>query len=243
MPFRPFSDQHLIVLGLIAFLIFLIIWVARNLTPQKRLWVGRGLGIFLLSYALLFYVRMGIAHALSWEYTLPLELCNWVLIACLVGLFFSNQLASEIAYFWGLGGTLQAILTPDLGNGFPSWDFVLFFWGHGSTLVAIAFLISRKGFIPRARSVLRMFLALNLYALVVGTVDGLFHWNYGYLCQKPAMSSLLDYLGPWPWYLISLEFLALAIFSLLDLPWRWGAFEIIVKAHNMLCRLGCKKRC
>jgi hypothetical integral membrane protein (TIGR02206 family) len=221
MPFKPFSGQHLIVLGLIAFLILLTIRVTRSLAPSKRLWVGRGLGIILLSYALPFYIRMGIARALSWEYNLPLELCDWVLIACLVALFFSNQLASEIAYFWGLGGTLQAILTPDLGKGFPSWDFALFFWSHGTALVTIAFLISRKGFRPRAGSILRMFLALNLYALVVGAIDSLFHWNYGYLCRKPAMPSLLDYLGPWPWYLISLEFLALAIFFLLDLPWKW----------------------
>jgi len=221
MPFQPFSGQHLIVISLTAFLIFLTVRVTRRLTQRKRLWVGRALGFFLLSYVLLFYSRMGISGPLSWEYTLPLELCDWVLIACLVGLFFSNQLASEIAYFWGLGGTVQAILTPDLSKGFPSWDFVLFFWSHGTALAAIAFLICRKGFRPRTGSVLRMLLALNLYALAVGTVDGLFHWNYGYLCRKPAMPSLLDYLGPWPWYLLSLEFLALLIFFLLDLPWRW----------------------
>jgi hypothetical integral membrane protein (TIGR02206 family) len=221
MQFRAFSSQHLIVLALITLFIFLHGWLARSLTVQRRIWVGRVLGIVLLSYVFLFYVRMGIAHQLSWEYTLPLDLCDWVLIACLAGLFSQNQLASEIAYFWGLGGTLQAILTPDLSQGFPSWDFILFFWGHGSTLAAISFLIFQKNFKPRAGSILRMLLALNLYGLVAGTVDGLFRWNYGYLCQKPAMPSLLDYLGSWPWYLISLEFLALAIFSLLDLPWKW----------------------
>lgn len=221
MPFRPFSGQHLIVLGTIVFLIFLIVWVTRRLAPQKRPLVGRGLAIVLLSYALLFYIRMGITYGLSWEYTLPLELCDLVLIACLAALFFSNQLAFEIAYFWGLGGTLQAILTPELSQGFPSWNFILFFWSHGTVLAAIAFLISGKGFRPRSGCVSRMLLALNLYALAVGTLDALFQWNYGYLCRKPAMPSLLDYLGPWPFYLISLELLALVIFSLLYLPWSW----------------------
>lgn len=37
----------------------------------------------------------------------------------------------EIAYFWGLGGTLQAVLTPDLQHGFPSLVYVNFFLGHG----------------------------------------------------------------------------------------------------------------
>ena len=34
------------------------------------------------------------------------------------------------------------------------------------------------------------------------------------------MPSLLDFLGPWPWYLLSLELIALVSFFLLDLPWR-----------------------
>jgi uncharacterized membrane protein YwaF len=47
-----------------------------------------------------------------------------------------------------------------------------------------------------------------------------FGWNYGYLCKKPVHPSLMDYLGPWPWYLLSLEAVAIAGFWLLDLPWR-----------------------
>ena len=37
---------------------------------------------------------------------------------------------------------------------------------------------------------------------------GLNWWNYGYLCRQPAHQSLLGYLGPWPWYLASLELVA-----------------------------------
>jgi hypothetical integral membrane protein (TIGR02206 family) len=166
------------------------------------------------------YVQLALDGALSWGYALPLELCHWVLIACLVALFFRRQLAAEIAYFWGLGGTLQAVLTPDLGEGFPSWEFIQFFWAHGAVLLAIVFLIAVRRFRPRPGSVLRMMLAANFYLVVAGSLDLAFGWNYGYLRHPPSHPSLMDYLGPWPWYILSLELVALGSFWLLDLPWR-----------------------
>jgi hypothetical integral membrane protein (TIGR02206 family) len=165
-------------------------------------------------------MQQWIAHSLSWQYSLPLELCNLVLIACIISLFKPKHLAIEIAYFWGLGGVLQATVTPDLALGFPSWDFVLFFWSHGVTLMAIIFLVTGSGFKFRPGSILRMMIALNLYGLVVGTINWMTGWNYGYLCRKPSVPSLLDVLGSWPWYLLSLEGIALLTFSLLDLPWQ-----------------------
>ena len=64
-----------------------------------------------------------------------------------------------------------------------------------------------------------MFLALNVYGVVTGLIYATFGWDYGYLCQKPLRPSLLDYLGHWPWYLVWLEVVALAIFFILLLPW------------------------
>jgi len=114
---------------------------------------------------------------------------------------------------------LQATATPELSRGFPSWDFILFFWSHGVTLMAIIFLIAEPGFKPRRGSIVRLMIALNIYGLVVGAIDAVAGWNYGYLCRKPSEPSLLDVLGPWPWYLFSIEVIALLTFLILYLPW------------------------
>jgi hypothetical integral membrane protein (TIGR02206 family) len=221
--FHTFNIQHLITLGTIAVLCFIVAMIARKGSGSQRKWLRLSLGILLLGYMTVLYVRQGLGHALSLEYSLPLELCSLVLIASTIAIFWSNRLITEIAYFWGMGGVLQATLTPDLALGFPSWDFIFFFWGHGATLLAIVFLISRPEFKPGKGSILQMMIALNIYALVVGTVDKIMGWNYGYLCRKPAMPSLLDFLGPWPWYLLSLEAIAFMTFLILSLPWRFRA--------------------
>jgi len=212
--------QHLAVLTVIAGLCVLLAWGTKKLSESGRKWLGRSIGSMLIGYAVVFYIQQGIAHALSWQYSLPIELCNLVLITCILSLFRSSRLLYEITYFWGLGGVLQALVTPDLARGFPSWDFILFFWGHGAILFGIIFIIAGKNFRPRRNSVVRMMIALNLYAIAVGSIDYIMLWNYGYLCQKPAVPSILDFLGPWPWYLLSLEAISLLTFLLLSLPWR-----------------------
>jgi hypothetical integral membrane protein (TIGR02206 family) len=198
--------------------------------------VGHFIGLLLLGYAAVLYLQEAVAGTLTWQDSLPLELCNLVLIACIVSLFKPNQLTSEIAYFWGLGGVLQATLTPDLAAGFPSWSFFLFFWSHGATLAAIVFLIAGPDFRPRKGSILRMMIAVNCYGAIVGSMDVAAGWNYGYLCRKPYGASLYDFLGPWPWYLLSLEGVAFVTFSILYLPWAIGRAKAQkgVKAENKI---------
>ena len=52
-------------------------------------------------------------------------------------------------------------------------------------------------------------LAVNLFAVCIGAFDYFFNTDYMYLRAKPINASLLDVLGPWPWYILSLEAMAL----------------------------------
>lgn len=223
--FNAFSFQHFSALGLIAAFCILLVRTLRRISERKRRWVGRAIAFSLIAYAVVFYVQQYSAGLLDVRYSLPLELCNLVLVACILSLFQRRRIWREITYFWGLGGSTQALATPDLGSGFPSLDFILFFWSHGALLLGVVFILAATDFKPERNSVFRMMLALNLYAIAIGAADWIMGWNYGYLCRKPAVPSLLDYLGPWPWYILSLEGVALATFLLLN----WG--------HNTYSRL------
>jgi len=220
--FTLFGSQHLAVLFVLAVLAVGMAWAGRRLQGAALAWLGRALAGLLLCYAGALYFQAFRNGWLHWGTSLPLQLCDWVLIACLVTLIRPNHLAAEIAYFWGLGGTLQAVLTPDMTQGFPSWRFLQFFWGHGAALLGIVYIIAAQHFRPRPRSTLRMLIALNVYGVIALGLDLAFGWNYGYLMKKPGGSSLFDYLGSWPWYLLSIEGIAAVNFWLLGLPWKLG---------------------
>ena len=217
--FHVFNTQHVTALIIISILCVLVAKAAGRKQSSGNKWLRGLLGSSLTGYIAFFYVHQGLDGALTWEYSLPLDLCSLVLILCFISLLCPNRFLIEAVYFLGLGGVPQALATPDLANGFPSVEFILFFWGHGASLATITFLIMSRDFRPGRHSILRMMMAVNFYALAIGTVDAVSGWNYGYLCRKPSAPSLLDYLGPWPWYLLSLELIALLTFLILCLPW------------------------
>jgi hypothetical integral membrane protein (TIGR02206 family) len=151
---------------------------------------------------------------------LPLHLCDLVLWATVYGLLSLDRRVLEVVYYLALGGTGMALLTPDLGAALPSWPAVAFFVAHGGVVAAVLFLALSGALRPGPRSWWRAFLWVNGYAAVVGTFNAVFGTNYFYLCEKPGAPSLLDLLGPWPWYVVAGEVVALALFALLSLPFR-----------------------
>ncbi len=146
------------------------------------------------------------------------------MVAC-VALDTLNPLASEVLYFWGLTGTFIAMLTPDVDHGFPDPHCVSFFALHGMVAVSAVVLAFGAGNRPRPGADLRVFLLTNAYAAVIAVIDVTAHENYLYLRAKPSQPSLLDLMGPWPWYILAADALAFVLFKVLMIPFlNRGAF-------------------
>ena len=60
-------------------------------------------------------------------------------------------------------------------------------------------------FRPTWRSIWKAFWVTNIYAAAVALFNLATESNYLMLSAKPAVPTLVDYLGPWPWYIIGLE--------------------------------------
>ena len=139
-----------------------------------------------------------------WQDTLPLHLCRISAYLCSLMLLLRSYRIFEVAYFWGIGGSLAAMLTPDLPQPFPHPLFLVFFFGHGLVLTAVLFAVGAFEFRPRFRSIGITAVVSAVYMGFVALVNVVLDTNYLYLCAKPEQASPYDYFGPWPWYIATL---------------------------------------
>lgn len=228
--FQLFGPAHLVVIGLTV-AIPLGLGLAVRLTNSRRIdrAVAVCLGLLLVANYLGYAGYLLKRHELVWQQALPFQLCDWAMATVIVALLTARRSWSEVSYFWGIGGTFQAILTPNLPVGFPSIRFLSFFVGHCGIVAGVIYLLVARRFRPSLGSVWRTLAWSELYLAATLLVDHLTNVNYGFLLHKPVAASILDYLSATHWlYLVELNALALVFFALLYAPffaadlWRRG---------------------
>jgi hypothetical integral membrane protein (TIGR02206 family) len=217
--FHLFGAVHLSILAGIVLLAEVLTALQRRLGKKAR-WLRIGIGTALLADSALWYAWQAWLGEPIFPAQLPLELCDATLLLVAIVLLTLHPLFFDIAYYTALGGTTMALLTPDLWEQFPSVATAQFFVAHGLVVASVLYLAWSGLARPRPGSVWRAMAAINIYAIAVGAFDWKFGTNYMYLAAKPQSASLLNLLGPWPWYIAATEVVALALFTLLWFPWR-----------------------
>lgn len=170
---------------------------------------------------------------------LPLQICSLLVWLGALMLVTKSYTIYEFTYFLGIGGALQALLTPDLGvYGFPHFRFFQTFISHGLIITSAVYMTVVEGFRPTWRSLLRVAIWTNAYMIVIFFLNLSIGSNYLMINGKPGTPSLLDLLPSWPVYIIYMELIGIATCLLLYMPfivkdWR----EKIITAHESEARL------
>ncbi len=218
--FHPFGLAHLAVILLTIALPFGLAAVVRQTgSPRVERMIAFTIGGLLLLNYLSSIVFVRRFSAVTWPQTLPLQLCDCAMFVIIVAMWTGRRRWFEVAYFWGIGGTLQAIITPNLPYGFPDLRFISFFVAHCLIIIGIVFLMLVHKFRPYPISIVRTFLWTEVYFAITFTIDLLTGVNYGFLLHKPGAFSLLSYLSDArPLYLLQMHGLALLFFVVLYVP-------------------------
>jgi len=217
MDFKLFGPVHLAILAAVPGAAGTLAFVARR-RPEMTRFLRLCLAGFLTLSGLVWYGSIARREwSTCFPESLPLHLCDLTLWLTVIGLFSLSPTVTELAYFWGLSGSAMAVLTPDLGGKVPFFVACAFFLLHGGVVASLLFLVGTGLFRPRSGAVGRALLWLNVYLVAIGVFNHFFGTNYFYICRKPAHASLLDFLGPWTWYILSGELLAWLLFSFLNL--------------------------
>ena len=214
------SPEHLLPLALLVLVAVLLCLAARRAPGRWIDVVAATIAVALLIAELSWQPYVLANHTWSGGASLPVQLCDVAGFAAAAALLWRQLLLVEVAWFWGLGGTLQAVLTPDLKDHFPSFPYLQFYVTHDLVILAALFLVVGLALQPRPGAVRRIFLLTLGFAVLVGLIDLATGGNYMYLRQVPAGGSLLSLMGPWPWYIAAGAVLTLVVLAILDAPFR-----------------------
>jgi len=210
---------HLAILAAVPLLAAILAAAQRKIAPGSR-WIRFGLAAALFVEGAAYYLSFVLHGERLFPYHLPLELCDASLWLIIIALCTLNRAIFDLAYYTAVAGASMSLLTPNLGEPLLSFITVQYFVNHGLIVAAALYLVWSRQARPRPGSVGRAMLWVNIYAAFVGIFDFIFKTDYMFLGAKPQALTLLTFLGPWPWYILTSEPVAFVLFLLLYLPFR-----------------------
>lgn len=220
--FTMFSTSHFVTSLVICCAIIAVKFYCSRLkfeNKQSKM-IERILALSLLGTESLYYIWMGMMGKWHISHSLPLELCSISLYIAILLLWTNNYRFYPFVFFAGIGGAVQAIMTPDLELGFPHFRFFHFFYTHGGIILTAFYFTWKTDHRPTFKELIQTILVLNVIAVIVYIINLIVQGNYMFLRMKPENGSLLDYLGDYPYYILSMEFVAFITFLCLWLLFR-----------------------
>jgi hypothetical integral membrane protein (TIGR02206 family) len=216
--FHIFSIQHVGMLFLLAAIATVLIRKGMHADDEHRVSLAIKIAGVVFSFEIIEALVLGVQGQYDYRTDLPLFLCDLSAVMLPFVVYRKNRKWIGILYFWSMAGTLQALITPDLEQGFPSFEFFRYFAMHGGIVIAILYIIIVFKIRIHWKDLVQAVLYAQVYLVCIHIINQVIQTNYGYTIQKPPGPTILDYFGAWPWYILWGEVLMLVLFLLLLLP-------------------------
>ena len=218
--FETYGPSHLTVLAIFAVGVVLVVFAGRRFSgTAAEQPLRRTLAVGIVLIALPLQILQFTPDEWDLQTSLPFQLCDLGWVFAVHALWTRNRLSSTVTYLWGITLTTQGIFTPDLASEFPELRFLMF-WGMHLLVVWAAFLVVPGLRILPTWRTYRLTVAITLaWAVSAYVFNVIADTNYGYLNRLPKNSSLLDYLGPWPLYVVLEIAIVAVVWALLTWPW------------------------
>ena len=227
-PFNIFGTYHLVTLAIILFLAIFFPRAYRDKSVFQKENVAKILGISIIALEL---IKPFIWHSMDypWIRLIPIHMCS--LSGFFIGIFLltKKRLFFEIAFFWGIGGGINALITPDVTLTFPDPKYVLFFLGHGLLIVNIGYAciaLSNRPTLDSVKNGIFFSLAVLPVIYIINLLLGP-PANYWYLGAKPTEGqSIMDFFPDPPLHIPLLIIIGAFLFLLIYSPyWAYDKFK------------------
>lgn len=217
-PFAYFGVTHVAALG--AFVLLNLALLRFQGAPEKtRAAIRRLLAWTMLTNEIAWHAWNYLYGKWTLQTMLPLHLCSLLVWTGAFMLLTKNYRVYEFMYFMGIGGAIQALATPGIGMyGFPHFVFFQYFLSHGLIVTSAIYMTTVEGFRPTLKSIPRVVLWTNVYALVVFFINSAIGSNYLLINHKPETPSLLNLLPDWPVYILYMELIGILSVLILYFP-------------------------
>ena len=220
-PFIILGTSHLVTLAIILCLAIFFPRNYRDKPVSQKENIAKILGISIIALEL---IKPFLWHSMDypWIRLLPIHMCSLSVFFIGIFLLTNRRLFFEVAFFWGIGGGINALITPDVTMTFPDPKYVLFFLGHGLLMVNIGYACIALSNRPTFHSVKNgIFFSLGAlpFIYIINLLLGP-PANYWYLGAKPTEGqSIMDFFPDPPLHIPLLVIIGAFLFLLIYSPY------------------------
>ncbi|MGC6472917.1 MAG: TIGR02206 family membrane protein [Parvibaculales bacterium] len=219
-PFVLYGFQHVVALIVIfGLVVFGPLYIGKR-AEQTRHDFALGLGAILI-YHEIQQVFNAFIIGLPWQEALPFHMCDMSALSAAVYLIWRKRLFFLLAYFWGLGGGIMALLQPDIPLGFPDPAFMPYFFGHGLIVGGVLYAciaLRERPYLGDVWRVVKVSLGMTGVVYVLNYIFG-HDANFWYLKRHPASDSIMNFFPDPPLHILVLVPLAIFVFYVSYLPY------------------------